>query len=74
MLDESQARERVNLSPLNGLNVRIGMATEGWYFPLRWTRLMAGCNGVIVNKETSKLFALGSAFPVERDLRRSKAI
>jgi len=28
-----------------------------------------GSNGVIVNKRTGRIFELGSAFPVERDLR-----
>ena len=41
---------------------------EGWFFPLLSNELMAGCNGVIVNKQTGKLFHLGSAFPLERDL------
>lgn len=42
----------------------------GWYFP--WTAGTppeAGSNGIIVNKHTGAIFTLGSAFPVERDLR-----
>lgn len=41
---------------------------EGWYFPFQSTASTAGCNGVIVNKRSGKLFHLGSAFPPERDL------
>lgn len=41
---------------------------DGWYFPFRSREPMAGCNGVIVNKRSGKLFHLGSAFPPERDL------
>jgi hypothetical protein len=39
---------------------------EGWFFPYRTQRV--GSNGVIVNKRTGRLYHLGSAFPVERDL------
>jgi hypothetical protein len=40
---------------------------EGWYFPFL-SNDVVGCNGVIVNKRSGKLFHLGSAFPPERDL------
>jgi hypothetical protein len=39
---------------------------EGWFFPHR-TQLI-GSHGVVVNKHTGRVFHLGSAFPVERDL------
>ena len=41
----------------------------GWYFPIRFAGVAPGCNGVVVNKGDGSIFALGSAFPVERDLR-----
>jgi hypothetical protein len=45
---------------------------EGWYFPYvrrppEETR--AGSNGIIVNKATGRALILGSAFPVERDIK-----
>ena len=45
-------------------------ATEtdrGWFF--QWEEVLVGCKGLVVNKETGHVFALGSAFSVERDLR-----
>ena len=41
----------------------------GWYFPVPSDGRAPGCNGIIVNKADGSVFALGSAFPVERDLR-----
>lgn len=43
---------------------------QGWYFPYGAVAgPVAGSHGVIVNKRTGNVFRLGSAFPVERDLR-----
>ncbi len=39
---------------------------EGWFFAYATREI--GSNGIIVNKHTGKLFNLGSAFPIERDL------
>ena len=41
----------------------------GWYFPMRFGGNAPGCNGIIVSKADGSVFSLGSAFPVERDLR-----
>jgi hypothetical protein len=56
-----------------GLTVEPGSVVElrnGWFFPLRSSSTIpvAGSHGVIVNKRSGAAFALGSAFPVERDL------
>jgi hypothetical protein len=56
---------------LNHPNLSLGTPRElrdGWFFPYRSDQPMAGSNGVIVNKNTGRVFRLGSAFPVERDL------
>ena len=42
---------------------------EGWFFPYRSDELLLGSNGIIVNKQTGACFMLGSAYPVERDLK-----
>jgi hypothetical protein len=57
----------------DGMTVEAGSAMElrnGWFFPLRssTTSPVVGSRGVIVNKSSGAVFALGSAFPVERDL------
>jgi len=39
----------------------------GWYFPPK--RGLMGAGGIVVNKETGRVLALGTAFGVERDLR-----
>jgi hypothetical protein len=54
-------REGMSLGDARELN-------DGWYFPFRSRERMGGCNGVIVNKRSGKLFHLGSAFPPNRDL------
>jgi hypothetical protein len=43
---------------------------SGWFVPYRSIngQLVGGGQGVIVNKRTGKLFRLGSAFPVQRDI------
>jgi hypothetical protein len=40
---------------------------EGWFFPYAGDQV--GSSGVIVNKQSGRTLVLGSAFPVERDLR-----
>lgn len=70
MLDETTAREAASASPMLRDGISLGSAREsreGWYFPFV-SNEAAGCNGVIVNKRSGKLFHLGSAFPAERDL------
>ncbi len=70
MLDEKDAREAAAGSKVLRGGVTLGDAQElreGWYFRLVTEAI--GCGGVIVNKQTGKLFQLGSAFPVERDLQ-----
>ena len=43
---------------------------EGWYFPYaRQSEMVVGSNGVIVNKRSGRAFVLGSAFPIERDIK-----
>src|SRR4029079_2017477 len=39
---------------------------QGWFFPYRTARI--GCNGIIVSTRTGRVFKLGSAFSIERDL------
>jgi hypothetical protein len=42
----------------------------GWYFPWRFAgELLVGSNGIIVDKRTGRAVPLGSAYPLERDLR-----
>lgn len=73
MIDRTKARELAMPSLSKGLELddaRVRELSEGWFFPFRCTgEHMAGSQGVIVNKRTGALFTLGSAFPVERDLR-----
>ena len=71
MLDDKDARAAASGSAILREGMRLGDARElrdGWYFPFVSEGPTAGCNGVIVNKRTGRLFHLGSAFPVERDL------
>jgi len=43
---------------------------SGWYFPWRFAgEPLIGSNGIIVDKRTRRVVRLGSAYPVERDLR-----
>lgn len=68
-MTEDEARIAASHSRVLRDGTRLGRAEElreGWYFHLVTDAI--GCNGVIVNKHTGKLFHLGSAFPVERDL------
>lgn len=69
-VNEKAARTAATGSPTLQAGIRLGDAqelTHGWFFPFVSTTV-AGCNGVIVNKQTGALFHLGSAFPLERDL------
>jgi hypothetical protein len=72
MLDRAAAREIAQRKVPDGLAIADDRVVEldgGWFFPYRTTSgRMAGSQGVVVNKTTGKLFPLGSAFPVERDL------
>jgi hypothetical protein len=72
MLDRAAAREIAQRKVPDGLAIaddRVVELDAGWFFPYRTTSgPMAGSQGVIVNKTTGKLFHLGSAFSVERDL------
>jgi hypothetical protein len=63
-LIESRGNEVVELNDEGIRELR-----EGWFFPYRSSEPCAGSHGVIVNKASGKLFELGSAFPVERDLQ-----
>ena len=66
MIDERQAR-RLAKEKITLRDVALGDARElqqGWFFPIA----QIGCSGVIVNKCTGRVFELGSAFPIERDL------
>lgn len=49
--------------------------SNGWFFPWRSTdsELLIGSQGIIVSKLNGECFQLGSAFPVERDLRLYEA-
>ena len=50
--------------------VRCTETRVGWYFPYApASEMMAGSNGVIVNKQSGRALVLGSAFPVERDIK-----
>jgi hypothetical protein len=43
---------------------------SGWYFPWRFAgKPLIGSNGIIVDKRTRRVVRLGSAYPLERDLR-----
>ena len=69
-INEKAARTAAARSPKLQEASHLGDAQElrdGWFFALHSTTV-AGCNGVIVNKDTGALFHLGSAFPPERDL------
>lgn len=71
MLNEKEARVSASGSTVLREGMRLGDARalrDGWYFPFLSDEALAGCNGVVVNNKTRKLFHLGSAFPVERDL------
>ncbi len=59
----SRADERIELNEDGVRELR-----EGWFFPYQCSARLAGSHGVIVNKATGKLFELGSAYSVERDL------
>lgn len=70
-MDEKDARVSASCSTHLGKGLQLGEARElkdGWFFPFTSEVPIGGCNGVIVHKRTGKLFHLGSAFPVERDL------
>ena len=70
MLSEQRARELAEGSIRgDGLTLAPGSteSDRGWYF--HWNEKIFGSHGVVVNKETGSVFVLGSALPLERDLR-----
>ena len=73
MIERDAALEIAERDIPEGMVVHVQAARElpsGWFFPFRSAgeQLFGGSQGVIVNKSTGKVFRLGSAFPVERDL------
>ncbi|MGI5131141.1 hypothetical protein ACQEVB_30360 [Pseudonocardia sp. CA-107938] len=69
MLDVDDAERLAAATLARGL--RLGQPVElahGWFFPYYVDEPIAGSQGVIVNKRTGRLFQLGSAYPVQRDL------
>ncbi len=71
-------RAREYCRDADGLDVDAASVQEladGWFVGWRWESgpdglpsTPIGCNGVIINKKSREVFALGSAFPIERDL------
>ncbi len=72
MFDRATAREIAGQTIPKGVRIddeAVRELQQGWFFPYRCTDdAVAGTQGIVVNKTTGKLFSLGSAFPVERDL------
>jgi hypothetical protein len=72
MLDRESARRIASAVPAAHVVIDDNGVRElrhGWFFPYRAVSApVAGSNGLIVNKQTGKIYQLGSAFPVERDL------
>lgn len=71
MIDRTHAGTLAQATLNKGDGITLGEVRElreGWFFPYRAEQLMSGSQGVIVNKRTGRIFNLGSAFPVERDL------
>jgi hypothetical protein len=71
VIDEAQAVTLVAASRALREPRRLGEAQElrqGWYFPTRFGDRTIGCRGVIVNKQTGRLFHVSNAFPVARGL------
>ena len=69
MIDVQKAR-RIAARTLNHPDFTLGEVRElesGWCFP--YVGKSGGSNGVIVHKQTGACFQLGSAFPLERDLK-----
>jgi hypothetical protein len=49
---------------------RVCETASGWFFPYAPEGEPSyGSNGVIIHKQTGKAYVLGSAYPVERDIR-----
>ncbi|HEY2516152.1 MAG TPA: hypothetical protein VGI39_35015 [Polyangiaceae bacterium] len=70
MLDEPTARKIAEAS-LTHPALPLAEARElreGWLFPYHASHPLVGSHGLIVNKHTGRVFHLGSAFPLERDL------
>ena len=63
-LAQASADSRQPIHPVDTTETR-----EGWYFPFApRDEMRVGSNGMIVNKKTGRVYGLGSAFTVERDL------
>jgi hypothetical protein len=72
MFDQEAARSLAQKAVSHGQVVDRTRSTEtreGWFFPYEPEIRLIGSNRVIVHKHTGRTFVLGSAFPVERDLR-----
>jgi hypothetical protein len=72
MLDRESARRIASAAPAPLVVIDDNGVRElehGWFFPYRAVSgLVAGSKGLVVNKQTGRIYQLGSAFPVERDL------
>jgi hypothetical protein len=71
MIDADQARVLASASSAMRPGMTLDAVRElrdGWHFPLVSTGMMGGCSGIIVHKQTGKLFHLGSTFPAARDI------
>src|SRR5579871_4200327 len=72
MIDAAEAARIAEAQASGGLTVAVHLAREiqqGWYFP--WQNdgpPMAGSKGIIVEKLSGRVFTLGSAYSLERDL------
>jgi hypothetical protein len=67
MFDFTSARD-IALKSGHELNVSAARELrEGWFFPASGDGV--GSSGVVVNRSSGRVFVLGSAFSVERDLR-----
>ncbi|MBK7585529.1 MAG: hypothetical protein IPI67_35760 [Myxococcales bacterium] len=72
MLDQTSARTIADMHVPDDVVIHepgIRELQNGWFFPFRdRSEPVAGSQGIIINKSTGRVFNLGSAFPVERDL------
>lgn len=69
MVDRNEAERLATASLPDALHLGEPVElAQGWFFPYRSTEPSFGSQGVIVNKRTGRLYHLGSAYPVERDL------
>ena len=72
MINVEEATRIAEANACAGLTVAVHHVREtqqGWYFP--WQNdgpPMAGSKGIIIEKQTGRVFMLGSAFSLDRDL------